>query len=185
MLQGGLTFTRPLAIIWLLPAAGAVIALVATRSARRALRQRVVYTAQLLVLAYALGCVLITLWPLQVDVSLERMLERGNWIPFEGTLGFLRSKNELQVRLGGRDALANIVLFMPLGVLVPLVVRRWFNVVVVGIVVASFAFGLELVQGLVIVGRTFDIDDAIVSFAGAGAALGLGLVLRPATGPPD
>jgi glycopeptide antibiotics resistance protein len=184
MLTRGLTPSRVLVLVWLFPAAVAVVALLVTRRSSNATRKRVVYTVQLLVLAYLVGAVLVTLWPLQIDVSLARMLQRGNWIPFKGTLGFLTSDNDLQVAIGRRDALANVALFMPLGVLVPLVVRRWSGIVILGVVVAAIAFGLELVQGLAIVGRTFDIDDAIVSGAGAAAALVVGTFLRPVTGPP-
>lgn len=49
------------------------------------------------------------------------------------------------------------------------------------LLVVLLAFGMEVSQGVTVVGRAFDVDDAIAGAAGALAAVAVGAVLRVAT----
>ena len=75
------------------------------------------------------------------------------------------------------DALENIVVFIPLGMLVPLLLARvtWWRVLAVG---AAFSLTIELAQ--LVAGRFWDgghiADVNDLAFNVAGAALGLGLL---------
>lgn len=180
MFAGGLQLTRYLAVVWLLPAVVVVLALLVTRSARAATKREVRGVLRLLVVAYLVAVVAITLWPFEIDLASSRIIERGNWIPFRGTLGFLVSSNTLRVSLGTRDFVANVVLFIPLGLLLALAVRRGPGLAACAVALVVLAFALEVIQGLTIVGRTLDIDDAIACSVGALGALVLGAILRPA-----
>ncbi len=61
----------------------------------------------------------------------------------------------------------NIVLGMPFGLLLPVLVPKARGLVRVGIVAALVMLMVELIQGTVITGRAFDIDDVLLNTAGA------------------
>lgn len=170
---------RELVVLWLLPVALAVAAIIATRRSQTPTRRAVVRAMQFLIAAYLVGVVVITLWPFEFDFETGRILDRGNWTPFGGTLGFLISDNSLKVRIGSRDFLANVLLFAPLGVLLTLQQKRMTGVVVVITFLIAIAFALEVIQGLTVAERTLDIDDAIAGSVGAALAAVAGLLLRP------
>ncbi|MEU6281370.1 VanZ family protein [Streptomyces sp. NPDC047028] len=65
-------------------------------------------------------------------------------------------------QLGG-----NIVLGMPFGLLLPVLVPKARGLVRVGIVAALVMLMVELIQGTVITGRAFDIDDVLLNTTGA------------------
>jgi glycopeptide antibiotics resistance protein len=170
-----------LALVWLTPAALMVLLLLATSRGRRSVRSQTRVLLGLFAVGYLVAAVAITLWPFQADLSPERIVEEGNWVPFQGTLRFLLSDDPLQVRLGTRDFLANVVLFFPLGLLFGLLTRRLLGLAFVLVAIAAVAFGLELVQGVTITGRTLDVDDAIAGAIGALAGTVAAAALRPLT----
>jgi glycopeptide antibiotics resistance protein len=169
--------TRVLVAVWIAPAAMAVLALLVTWRSNPQTRESVHRATGLLIAAYAVGVVAITLYPYSFDFEPGRILDRGNWAPFGGTLGFLISENSLRVRIASRDFLANIVLFAPLGLLLGSRTRRFRDVVLIGLVLVCMAFALEVVQGLTVAERTLDIDDAIAGSIGALGAVLLGAAL--------
>ena len=66
------------------------------------------------------------------------------------------------IELGG-----NLLLLAPLGVLLPLLdprLQHWYTVTLVCAVISA---GIEVFQGLFVVGRAFDIDDLILNTVGA------------------
>ncbi|MEU1089795.1 VanZ family protein [Streptomyces sp. NPDC005576] len=65
-------------------------------------------------------------------------------------------------QLGG-----NIVMGVPFGVLLPVLVPRTRGLVRVAVVTAFVMLLVELVQGALIIGRTFDIDDVLLNTTGA------------------
>jgi glycopeptide antibiotics resistance protein len=138
----------------------------------------------LLAVLYFVGILVITLWPLEFDVSLTR-IQLGNWEPLQGTLGWMLDPvNDVQARFGAQDVIANIVLFAPLGFLLPFAIESKAGWIITIVGLATLSFGLELVQGLTIAQRTFDIDDALSGTLGAiGGAIGAlfaGPFVRPA-----
>lgn len=180
MLRGvGVQFGRELIVLWLLPAGLAIAALVVTRRARRSTRTIVVTCVRLLVLAYLVGVIALTLWPFDFDIEAGRITDRGNWAPFGGTLGFLISDNSLKVQVASRDFLANVLLFAPLGVLLAARQKRSTGVLLVALLLIGMAFALEVIQGLTVAERTLDIDDAIAGSIGAVLATAVGGMMRP------
>ncbi|WP_433174473.1 VanZ family protein [Actinoallomurus sp. CA-150999] len=75
------------------------------------------------------------------------------------------SVKEAVLEIGG-----NLALMMPLGVLLPILFARLRGLVRLTLAVALISLGIEAVQGLLITGRTFDIDDVILNTAGAALA---------------
>ncbi|MEU5210809.1 VanZ family protein [Streptomyces sp. NPDC020742] len=65
-------------------------------------------------------------------------------------------------QLGG-----NVLLGLPFGVLLPVLEPRARGLVRVGVATALVMLLVELVQGALITGRAFDIDDVILNCAGA------------------
>jgi glycopeptide antibiotics resistance protein len=173
----GVRFGRGVAILWLAPAVVALFTMLVTQRARPDARRTVRRAVDVLVIAYAIGVIAITLYPFSFDIEAGRILDRGNWVPFGGTLGFLTSDNSLQVEVGSRDFLANIVLFAPIGLLLGARTRRVREVVLVGVLLVLMAFALEVVQGLTVSQRTLDIDDAIAGSLGALGAVVVGAML--------
>ncbi|MGW0119696.1 VanZ family protein [Streptomyces sp. NPDC003327] len=86
-------------------------------------------------------------------------------------------------QLGG-----NIALGVPFGILLPLLSRKARGFVKVALVTAATMLLVELVQGALVTGRAFDIDDVLLNTAGAliGYLLigrRLGRAVRPRTRP--
>jgi glycopeptide antibiotics resistance protein len=103
--------------------------------------------------AYVLALVAIATWPRHVDASLRPRLEHGYEVI---------------------ELVANIVLFMPFGALAMLVAPRvrWSWVVVGGCVASGC---IELVQAVLLPGRTGSVQDVVANTLGA--ALGAAVVV--------
>jgi len=178
VLTGNVALSKPLAIVWVFPAIAGVVAMAATRSRRPEVRRRALRVVRLLTFGYLIGIVVITLWPLHFDAA-HHGIEKGNRIPFHGTLGFVRSTSKVQQRIGDLDFLANVLLYIPFGLLLPFAVDRPGGILITLALGAGCALGFEILQGAYVVGRTFDIDDAITGFAGAGIGAAVASLLRP------
>ncbi|GAA4607515.1 hypothetical protein GCM10023195_28610 [Actinoallomurus liliacearum] len=72
------------------------------------------------------------------------------------------SIKEAILEIGG-----NLALLMPLGVLLPVLFDRFRGVIRLTLTVAVISLAIEAVQGLLITGRSFDVDDVILNTAGA------------------
>lgn len=75
------------------------------------------------------------------------------------------SIREAALEIGG-----NLALLMPLGVLLPILFAGLRGFVRVTLAVAVISLGIESIQGLVIMGRAFDVDDVILNTVGAAIA---------------
>lgn len=110
----------------------------------------------------------------------ERISEMVNLVPFETVRRYIRllgTEAPVFVRLAVVNLLGNIVMFVPLGLLMPAAypgLGRWWKVLITtgGAVVA-----VELTQMLTLLG-TCDIDDLILNLLGAAMGYGLFLILR-------
>jgi len=71
------------------------------------------------------------------------------------------------VRTAIKELGGNLLLLTPLGALLPLLGRRLRHWIPVVLLSAAVSLVIEVVQGLFIVGRAFDIDDVILNTAGA------------------
>ncbi|CAN5286984.1 hypothetical protein BH11ACT5_BH11ACT5_14560 [soil metagenome] len=75
------------------------------------------------------------------------------------------------------ESFANVVLFVPFGLLIALLVpTRWWWVVVVGLVL--IAGGIELGQALFLPGRVPSIDDVLANSTGGAIGVGIAGVIR-------
>jgi hypothetical protein len=102
----------------------------------------------------------LTLEPSQASVDLTHT----NLRPGDSIRNYLRQPAFVDTvkQLGG-----NIVLGVPFGLLLPVLVPAARGLVRVTFVTAAVMLLVELVQGALITGRAFDIDDVILNAAGA------------------
>ncbi len=152
-------------ILWII--AGAALAALGASwlTARRGRRAVVAAVAS----ALLIGALIAILW-----VSLaEGPRQSGvgvNLIPFRGILDQLSNVN---TGLGLLNIMGNVVMYLPIGLLVPLAVRRrWITGLAAG---AAMSVTIETLQ--LLTGRgAMDIDDVILNVTGAalGAAIAAG-----------
>ncbi|WP_235017712.1 VanZ family protein [Thermomonospora echinospora] len=100
---------------------------------------------------------LLTLSPVQDNGQAGGNLDPGHSLRFY----FDRPLWEAAVQLGG-----NLVLLAPLGVLLPVVSTRLRGPLRLALVGAMASLAIETVQGAVVLGRAFDVDDVILNTAG-------------------
>ncbi|MFG2140309.1 VanZ family protein [Streptomyces sp. NPDC048650] len=110
--------------------------------------------------AFAVALARITLTPSAASVPLTH----PNLRPGASIRDYLGHANvaDAAKQLGG-----NVVLGVPFGVLWPVLAPRARGLVRVGVATALLMLLVELVQGALITGRAFDIDDVILNCAGA------------------
>ncbi|GAA4069236.1 MULTISPECIES: VanZ family protein [Actinomadura] len=86
----------------------------------------------------------------------------GNTDPGRSLRFYLdRPAKEALVQVGG-----NLILLAPLGVLLPVVSTRMRGPVRLALVGAVVSLMIETVQGTVVLGRAFDVDDVILNTVG-------------------
>lgn len=130
----------------------------------------------LLLLAYGLGVISVTLFPLPVQKSvLERRRSpdypnpKHNFVPIVDLVKDARLTN---LRTAAKIIGGNVLLFIPLGVLLPVLNRRFNNlssIFLSGIIGSATVEGLQLLISLILGFnyRTFDVDDIILNTLGA------------------
>jgi glycopeptide antibiotics resistance protein len=106
----------------------------------------------------------VTLGPIAPGVPAERSL---NLVPLRDIRAVLRSGN---AGLATLNLAGNVALFVPVGFLLALAVRRWPIAVVLGVALSAAE---EAVQYAV--GRAADVDDVLLN--GLGVVLGVGAAL--------
>lgn len=87
-------------------------------------------------------------------------------------LKLLQSGGPNLVRIALANLLGNVVLFLPMGFLLPLLLpglRRWYRVLLTA---AGIIAAVELLQMVLLVG-TCDVDDLLLNLLGAAAGYGL------------
>jgi glycopeptide antibiotics resistance protein len=141
----------------------------------RALAMLVAFAAMV---AFAVVLSHLTLEPSQAS----RQFAHTNLRPGDSIRDYLRQPafQDTVKQLGG-----NIVLGMPFGLLLPVLIPGARGLLRVTVVTAAVMLLVELVQGALITGRAFDIDDVILNASGALLAyLLLGRRLGRAVHPP-
>ncbi|MFJ5799475.1 VanZ family protein [Streptomyces decoyicus] len=110
--------------------------------------------------AFAVALARVTLTPSAASVPLTH----PNLRPGDSIRSYLGQPHlaDTVKQLGG-----NVVLGMPFGVLLPVLLPKARGLLRVGVATALVMLLVELVQGALITGRAFDIDDVILNCAGA------------------
>jgi len=89
-----------------------------------------------------------------------------NLTPFETIKQYVYNRNHYNFDTWMKNLFGNIVLFIPLGFIIPLINKRFMRILLFLLVVLTILLIVELVQMLTRVG-SFDIDDIILNSFGA------------------
>ena len=89
-------------------------------------------------------------------------------VPFGTTQSYIEliRLDKINLDIVVRNLAGNLVMFMPLGFLLPYIFDKFRNYRVMAVFAAALAFVLEVVQLLTMYGR-FDVDDIILRCSGA------------------
>ena len=134
--------------------------------------------AQLLLGAWVAAIIALTLFPLAWRTNGVRptvMSDPGEWpLPWASIVPFATIRSSLEQGFGsaaGRVLIGNVLAFVPLGFLAPIVDRRWasaLRVLALGLAVSAAVelaqLGWDLLTGLP--WRSADVDDVIVNTIG-------------------
>ena len=106
----------------------------------------------------------------------EYMRRFTNFIPFKTIVEYVQRYIDGYRNLSVLNLLGNFVLFMPMGALLPCVIRKLDRFWKVNLTVLGMVVMVEIVQGILRVGSV-DIDDVL--FNVVGAMIGYGLIRLP------
>ena len=106
----------------------------------------------------------------------EYMRRFTNFIPFKTIMEYVQRYIDGYRNLSVLNLLGNFVLFMPMGVLLPCVIRKLDRFWKVTLTVLGMVVMVEIVQGILRVGSV-DIDDVL--FNVVGAMIGYGIIKIP------
>jgi len=93
-----------------------------------------------------------------------------NVIPFATIEQLVMHRDHYSTETWVKNLFGNIILFMPLGVFIPLLNRRFMGIAKFVFLVAAIIFVVECIQMLTYVG-SFDVDDIILNTLGAWVGL--------------
>lgn len=129
---------------------------------------------------YVYFCLIIkyTFFPIPVDISMFREIFKGkglgtNIIPFKNIYGILKMAYYGNIALALRQIGGNLILFAPLGYLLPLIFKNKLNTFIkISITALIFSASIEIIQFTAncFMGfpyRAADIDDIILNTIGA------------------
>lgn len=128
---------------------------------------RLVTPARVLLGAYLLVPLVLTLSPLAPSDALRRFHQE--LVPLVGAL----TGGRAQIEVDEAEALGNVLLFLPIGFLVPLAVPG-ISLLLVLVGCALLSLGVEALQSRVLTGRQPTLQDVLHNVGGA--AIGLILV---------
>lgn len=101
---------------------------------------------------------LLVCWNLEM---LDRNIKDANFIPFSSIRRDILTLNSYYIKV----LIYNIMAFIPMGFLLPLVSKRARNMYFTIIVATAFSFLIEITQLITVLG-TFDIDDILLNTLG-------------------
>lgn len=107
--------------------------------------------------------------------ALRKNISQGNYIPFSTARYYITGTDKL--RYSVENLIGNILLFVPAGILLPLVFRKIdnFKKIIRTSLIASFV--LEIIQLFFILGN-FDVDDILLNILGATIGFGLYILAK-------
>lgn len=122
---------------------------------------------------YIFLVIAITIFPLPIDSKLiadrrEIFVPHNNYIPFKSLINLLNSKNLLTIF---RNVAGNVIMFMPLGVLAPILFKRVRSIKNIFMISLLCSLTIEFSQFIIsyiltISYKVTDIDDIILNIIG-------------------
>ena len=105
----------------------------------------------------------------------QQNISEGNYIPFY-TFNFYVTGTD-KTRYSKENLVGNIVLFFPMGILLPLLFHKVRSFKKIGVISFAISLGLELAQLFGILGN-FDVDDLLLNVLGAWLGFGSYLLVK-------
>jgi len=96
--------------------------------------------------------------------KIKEGIKKGNFVPF-ATIKLFYGSNRMNIEYKISNLLGNILIFIPLGFLLPLLIRRFRNTLVIllaGFFLSVFYECFQLVTGI----GVFDVDDMLLNTLG-------------------
>ena len=123
-----------------------------------------------ILIAYAIAVLAVTLWPAPVDRGFEPTISRGLALLHRNGLPTWFGYNTLEFG-------ANIVMFVPAGLLVALMLpsRRWWLAL---FIVPALSIAIELTQAIFLSSRFATVNDVVANSLGAVLGILLFLLVR-------
>ena len=97
---------------------------------------------------------------------------RYNIVPFHTINQYLFHTDRYNTDIWVKNLFGNIILFIPLGVCIPTLNKRFMRVVPFTLLIIGIIFSVELIQMVTRVG-SFDVDDIILNTFGALIGMGI------------
>lgn len=104
--------------------------------------------------------------PMNSEGHVEFIKVNSNFIPFKNTIEYISGADRFNMDIIINNTLGNILIFLPLGIFLPLLIKKYsrFTKVIVASTVISFS--IETLQLALKIGQ-FDIDDVILNTIGS------------------
>ncbi|WP_245711632.1 VanZ family protein [Gracilibacillus ureilyticus] len=96
---------------------------------------------------------------------IDTFAANSNLVPFRNTVRYLTSSDHFSFVFIFNNIIGNILVFLPLGLLLPLLFRQFRNFTSVLITVTSLTIMVEFAQITLHIGQ-FDVDDIILNIIG-------------------
>lgn len=96
--------------------------------------------------------------------KIKEGVKKGNFVPF-ATIKLFYGSNRMHMEYKLSNLLGNILIFIPLGFLLPLLIKRFRNTVIIllaGFLLSVFYECFQLVTGI----GVFDVDDMLLNTVG-------------------
>ncbi|AIM17189.1 antibiotic resistance protein VanZ [Bacillus sp. X1(2014)] len=106
------------------------------------------------------------IFPENSEGYLEFLKFNMNIIPFKNTIKYITGSNHFNLDIIINNTLGNILIFLPLGLFLPLLFKRFSRVSKVMVTSIVISFSIETIQLVLKIGQ-FDIDDVILNTIGS------------------
>lgn len=104
--------------------------------------------------------------PMESEGLFEYLKFNSNIIPFQNTIGYLTGADRFNIDIIISNTLGNILIFLPLGIFLPLLFEKYSKFTKVLIASTIISFSIEVLQITLQIGQ-FDIDDIILNVVGS------------------
>ncbi|MUK88508.1 VanZ family protein [Ornithinibacillus sp. L9] len=104
--------------------------------------------------------------PMNSEGFFEFIMFNSNIIPFKNTIEYLTGFERFNTDIIINNTLGNILIFLPLGIFLPLLFKKYRRFTKVFVTSIVISFSVEILQLVLKIGQ-FDIDDVILNTTGS------------------
>lgn len=104
--------------------------------------------------------------PINSEGYIDYIKINSNIIPFHNMIGYLTGSDRFNMDIIINNTLGNVLIFLPLGIFLPLLFKKYSRITKVIIASIVISFSIEVLQLVLRIGQ-FDIDDVILNTIGS------------------